>query len=263
MVSQRKWTIGEVRLLQEEYNKGTKTANIAEILDRTGDSVRLKASRLGLKHPYGWTEDQEMLLRNEYAKGTSLSVLEKMLNKSQATIGSKAVKLGIKHPRLRFGDELVKYDNYRQALIHLLQKEPHCVTCGISDFLTLNHKIPTGKLYRSNDDEYRYWMDRPEEAKKELEVMCMNCNKLHYYDYAGLATDPLRKRVLQRIAKAHARTTTCFQCGYDEDIRVLEVDHIIRDDYRGRQLYWHVLRMDLDEIRVCYQILCTNHNLWK
>ena len=204
-----------------------------------------------------------MLLRNEYAKGTSTAVLEQMLNKSQATIIAKAIQLGIKHPRLRFGDALVKYDSYRQALIHLLQKEPHCVACGIGNSLTLNHKIPTGKLFRSNDAEYRYWMDRPEEAKKELEVMCINCNKLHYYDYAGLTIDKLRKRALEKIAEAHARPITCFECGYDEDIRVLEIDHIIRDNYSGRQLYWHILRIDLDEIRICYQILCANHNLWK
>jgi len=260
------WTPEEVKFLIEEHNKGTSMVKIAELLNRSHTGTMFKARNLGLKSVIRWTDDEVITLIEEYNKGTPVAKIANIIGRRRNSVSFKAYKLGLKHPYFNGNCE---YGGSGKTLLHRLQNgEPKCIRCGISKFLTINHKFGDGSRlrskYGSHTKEYRYWLKRPiEECRENLEVLCMNCNKLEYYDRDGISKDPLQEQVLERIAEAHDRPIECFECGYSKDIRVLEIDHKIKDAYKSDSLYSRILSMPLSEIKKRYQILCSNHNFWK
>ena len=59
-----------------------------------------------------------------------------------------------------------------------------CSNCPVTDLrlLEFHHRFFDGnidrKRFKHTDDLYKYYIDRPTEAKEKLQVLCANCHKL-------------------------------------------------------------------------------------
>ncbi len=254
------WSTEQDKILQREYIKGTNTSEIAKLLNRSRSAIQCRASDMNLEHPCHWTKEEETILQDSYNDGTPVMEILKKINRSEASIISRAHYLGLTHSY--FTGHWGKHASYQKTLIYRLQDESHCVICGRRDYLTINHIYHKWQTIEHHK-EMIYWLNHPEEARENLNVMCFNCNKLEYYNYIGADIIARRKICLEKIAMAHDRSVECFECKYSEDIRVLEIDHMKQDKYNGVYLIQRILDISLDEIRERYQILCTNHNAWK
>lgn len=262
-----RWSDNEINLLIVERGKGTSVTEISKMVGRKQSATYSKMRSLGLDPVFKkWTDDEVTIVTEEYNKGTPTVRIASIIERSRFAISYKARALGLKHP---YFNGSCKYGSSGKTLIHRLQNgKSGCARCGITKFLSVSHKYGNGarlrRKYGNSSEEYKYWLKRPiKECRETLEVLCMNCNKIEYYNRKGISKDSLQKQVLKRIAEAYKRPVECFECRYSEDIRVLEVDHKIKDGYEADSLYRRILNMPLGEIKRRYQILCTNHNLWK
>lgn len=202
------------------------------------------------------------ILEEMYVKGCPTKEISKLLNRTQNAIRQRAYNNNLRHSSQNGN---WSKGGYYTTLINRIQDEPHCIVCGIKDFLTINH---INHKWKRNDrdaqKEWRYWLSQSkEEILKHLNVTCMNCNKILFYNFFSRKIDSRRQRAIERIALAYNRGIECFYCGYKEDVRILEIDHMINDNYKRQVLYTHIINMPLDEIKKHYQILCANHNKWK
>ena len=93
-----KWSDEEVTLLNDYYPIGGAKLCIEKGLDRSNDSIRKKAKKMGLKYVSignGWT-DKELSLLKEYYKYGANYVIEKGVNRSINGVQQKARELGLK-----------------------------------------------------------------------------------------------------------------------------------------------------------------------
>jgi 5-methylcytosine-specific restriction endonuclease McrA len=86
-----------------------------------------------------------------------------------------------------------------------------------------------------------------------------------------------RKNALDRLRALQAKRTIygvlggtkCVHCGYDKDIRALQLDHINgggrkdRDENRSTTKILKMHRDNLDSLKDKYQVLCANCNVIK
>lgn len=79
-------------------------------------------------------------------------------------------------------DHKVLYNKYRESLFQFLGSS--CVICGFSDKRALEFDHINGggsaqrKILKNNTGIHRYYAKRAELAKKELQVLCANCNRI-------------------------------------------------------------------------------------
>ena len=93
-----RWTVEEINFLKENHNKMLK-AEIAEKLNRTENSVSLKAYKMGISlkrsNYRDWTEEEERYLEDHWGT-TSKSRMAKNLNRTKNSITRKANRMGLK-----------------------------------------------------------------------------------------------------------------------------------------------------------------------
>lgn len=97
--TRKNWTEEEYKLLEKLVMKDKKTPKeIAEMLDRTEDSVIIKINRRGLKIQTNdkryWKKEEEELLQDLWGT-VSYETLEKKLNRTVSSIKNKAFQLGL------------------------------------------------------------------------------------------------------------------------------------------------------------------------
>jgi DNA-binding CsgD family transcriptional regulator len=99
MIPLKKWTEQEIEYLKKWYCKKP-TTQIAKYLDRTEDSIRRKADRLGITDASNkirgeeWKEKEINYLKKWYNKKT-IRELAATLNRSRSSIQNKANRLGL------------------------------------------------------------------------------------------------------------------------------------------------------------------------
>jgi hypothetical protein len=149
-----------------------------------------------------------------------------------------------------------------------------CVVCGITDrrCLQFDHIFGGGgkqqkQMGGSSYNVLKYYINNPDIAMKEIQILCANHNWIKRADnnenptgstkYRG-ATNPLKQKVFDILGNA------CTICGFN-DKRALQFDHINGDGYLERKKLrsgmglWRSFIRD-PKIKERIQVLCCNHN---
>jgi len=101
-------------------------------------------------------------------------------------------------------------------------------------------------------------------SKYDRDNICKKCDRRR-----GRKYDDIKK------LKAYQKLSTdgipkCSVCGFSDDIRFLQIDHINDDGnrdltswgrrYKGIKIYSKILKMSKEEAKEKYQVLCAFHN---
>lgn len=93
---------------------------------------------------------------------------------------------------------------------------------------------------------------------------CKKCHNKATAEFVGRRRKELRLMVLKKLCPNGIK---CFVCGFSDDIRFLQIDHVKGGGYeerkeRGADTQFHraILKMTDEEAREKYQILCILHN---
>ena len=174
-----------------------------------------------------------------------------------------------------------KYFQYRIKLLKILGDK--CQNCGIEvdEVLDIEHILDTGhkdkkKFYRK-DDFFRFYSDRPLEARKFLQIFCHNCNvqkehrrrseirKNNKKSQKRFEIEFKTKHLIFDLLNQHK----CNNCGY-KNFEVLERDHIHDDGKQDRIRFnnnsnkmWKYYISNPEECMKKIQILCANCNAVK
>jgi hypothetical protein len=129
-----------------------------------------------------------------------------------------------------------------------------------------------------------YYINHPDEAKTRLRILCANCNIIKYR--ASLESSkityefPCRQReaeqiklnritLLRLLSGNNNAGLSCAICGYNSDIRALDIDHINNDGYLDRKRLGGVPSKIVkyyltypEIVKTNLQILCSKCN-WK
>ena len=101
-------------------------------------------------------------------------------------------------------------------------------------------------------------------SKYGREHLCKKCiNQI-----SKQSEDKIKLKALKKLSIDE--TPKCSICGFSEDIRFLQIDHIKNDGnkdlislgrrYKGKYIYRKILKMPVEEAKSKYQILCAFHN---
>lgn len=100
----KEWTPEEEAILTRCYAKSPKNSLLTMLPGRSWDSIKVRATRLGLKRdrdqitvPKGvrWRRHEESILTEVWAHGSKVSILRKLPNHSWSAISTKASKLNL------------------------------------------------------------------------------------------------------------------------------------------------------------------------
>jgi len=101
----RHWTPEEDQILFEHYGgPGASFEALAERLERSPESIRMRAIRLGLasRTARGWTPEQDQILRDSYdSDSATISRLATRLKRARMAVVRRAAKLGLQRARTR------------------------------------------------------------------------------------------------------------------------------------------------------------------
>ena len=181
------------------------------------------------------------------------------------------------------------YNNYKNILFEILGGK-RCVKCGYAKdtrALQIDHINGGGRKDRGSKDMLvmlRRYVKNPEQAKKQLQILCANCNviksKTHRNEFGSNnriyknEKTPLKKLLANRKVDKKEMINrfknrmfgvlgkTCKKCGYDEDINALQFDHIKavgKKRVKGYSFYSYY-GQNLEITRKNLQTLCANCN---
>ncbi len=93
------WTDEEVDRLRQLYpDRSVSIADVAEIIDRSVQSVQAKARRLGLIRK-GWSHEDEDYLRKRFkGRATDYEAIGKELKRSGVAVRARASRIGLLEP---------------------------------------------------------------------------------------------------------------------------------------------------------------------
>ena len=112
--SGKQWKYEEIEILKAEHKKGTIYKQIAFILGRNEEPVRMKGKSIGLsKRCHMWARESELKLIELHKNGLSYKEISEIMDRTLYGIKAKCIKLG-----------LVKgYDGWTKEEIDILRKE--------------------------------------------------------------------------------------------------------------------------------------------
>jgi len=102
------------------------------------------------------------------------------------------------------------------------------------------------------------------ESKYGRDTLCKKCKN----QLCKKSEDKIKLKALQKLSRDGF--PRCLVCGFSDDIRFLQIDHIKNDGnkdltsggkrYKGKDIYRKILNMPIEEARSKYQVLCAFHN---
>lgn len=99
-VGQLEWTKTELAVLKQEYClKSNK--ELARFLERTINSIAIKAKQLGLKKSKKWTEDELKLLKECYESSDTTTLINLFPNHTLGSINKKSEQFGLKRNNIK------------------------------------------------------------------------------------------------------------------------------------------------------------------
>ena len=101
-----KWNIEGIEFLKNNYG----ILNIKELMDnlnRSENSIRMKAYRLNLTENHFWIEEEIEFLKNNYGK-LNIKDLENILNRNENSIRMEAHRLNLRRERLSINEDFFK-----------------------------------------------------------------------------------------------------------------------------------------------------------
>lgn len=112
--SGKRWKYEEIEILKAEHEKGTTYKQIALILGRNQEPVRMKGKSMGLsKRCLIWSRESESELIELHKDGLSYKEIGEILNRTLYGIKAKCAKLGL----------LESYNDWTKKEIDILRKE--------------------------------------------------------------------------------------------------------------------------------------------
>ena len=155
-----------------------------------------------------------------------------------------------------------------QALHHLIDPVK-CVICGFDDLRAIQIDHINGGGAEENHRLHTYGISKkilamaPEEARKEYQPLCGNCNIIKQWPV--IRDTQYQRRRHDALIKLSGDPPKCT-CGFS-DIRALQADHIHGDgtteqrEIGNKRIFYKILRMEHPEDE--YQVLCVNCNFIK
>ena len=168
-----KWTKEDEQILIDNYGK-IKIEEIAKLLsvERSYESIKTKAGKLGLKTREYWTEEEDNIIRKYYPSTTTPILKNMFKNRSEDSIIKRAKKLGVKSNFCVISEEDKRFiiDNYMdmtdKEIGEIIGKSEHAVN-GIRFRMGL--KKPKKQSY---NDLQEYIRRNNAEWKKESMKRC-------------------------------------------------------------------------------------------
>lgn len=158
------WSEIELSILRDKYP--TQGSDIAELANRSADSIRSKASELGIVYTgYLWTEKDKAILITKYP--TCGSNIPELLSKfSRRDINGRAQYLGVKyedHP-----------DKWTESELNILRKQYPSKGSNIPQ---LSHKTPSAIVHAAKRLGIKYngrvyWTEKHEQILREKYPTC-------------------------------------------------------------------------------------------
>ena len=202
------------------------------------------------------TSDMEAEFRKLKELGVSYYDIASMYDVSYFAVYSH-INYGIKEYHAEY------YHKIKTDTILLLGGK--CDNCNIQDLcvLNINHKNGGGGVEKKETDPTMFYLDILKGRRKtsDINVLCHNCNILYEYEVGRRKEDsPSTSLHNFTVSKLGGK---CTKCG-NNDLRVLEINHINRDGYKERtkfhgDMFYHSI-IDGTRSTNDINILCGNCN---
>lgn len=182
-----KWSLNEIEILKYSYPNKPLDYVLTKI-NRTKNSVYIKAKRLGLKNFSLWTDKEVELLVKLYSSNNSLRDIAIIMNRSKSSITSKVSKIGLSREhytkRVGFSDKHKKH--LKEARVELMKNNP----------ILLENMIAGGKEYHRNKTDYPSSWNK---GMKPWEWMNISREEFHRIATSKRGTKPtsIERRVIQ------------------------------------------------------------------